>query len=294
MAEEEAMKSHREELEELIGEVYVDMEMNPSEDLRVEDLKEGSSLFVRFNLLDMQIKKCCTMNGRLGRKYPLILKPSVKAELDNLMDQLKEEVRTYKRLCMDKRDSFPSAVVSQPGTSVGQGDQVAKSQMIALYDKIRKICSKLNNDIMPDNVDLPHVDMWEESEDDDIKKAMVHKERWIKRMTQADDEFSTYKGLVTVWAREELSRSGSDYLEIHDYLEQTNVKMDNAIASVEAGWRLHPTGQTLTPWTESQFLGVERSMVEVEVQAWVVELRRFITSSSTRTRELITAASAKS
>ena len=56
----------------------------------------------------------------------------MKAELDNKMDQLKEEVRAYKRLCMDKRDSFPSAVVSQPGTSVGQGDQVAGEQVTIL------------------------------------------------------------------------------------------------------------------------------------------------------------------
>jgi hypothetical protein len=78
-------------------------------------------------------------------------------------------------------------------------------QMIALYDKLKNICSQLNTDIIPDNVDT-----WEESEDEDIKK------RWIKRMTQASDEFSTYKGLVTVWARGKLIRSGSDYLEIHD------------------------------------------------------------------------------
>jgi hypothetical protein len=244
--EEEAMKGHREELEELIDEVYVDMRMNPAEDLRLEDLKDGSSLLMRFNLLDMQIKKCCTMNGRLGRKYPLILNPSVKAELDNKMDQLEERVRAYKRLCMDKRDSFSSAVVSQPGTS-GQGDQLAKVmkqkddgerrvKMFSLYDKLKNICSQLNTDITPPNCSdtLDNVDVWKESEDDDIAKAMVHRERWITRMTQVKDEFSEYKSCVTVWARDDLSRSGSNYLELDDYIEDTKARVDDTIAMVEA------------------------------------------------------------
>jgi hypothetical protein len=104
-----------------------------------------------------------------------------------------------------------------------------QTQMLTLYDRLKTICQQLHGDIIPDNEGI-----WEESEDDDIRKAMVDKERWVKRMTQASDEFSSYKGVVTVWARDELSSSGSNYLDIHDYIEDTKVSVDSAIATVEA------------------------------------------------------------
>jgi hypothetical protein len=158
MAEEEAMKTHREELEELIDRVYHDMEMKPVEDLDLEDLKDGSSLLMR---LEERIEKCCMLHRKLGKKYSLILNPSVKAELDNKVDQLKADAKAYLKRCREKRNSFPSAVVSQ------QGDQIAKqmqTQMLTLYDRLRTICQQLHGDIIPDNEGI-----WEESEDDDIR-----------------------------------------------------------------------------------------------------------------------------
>ena len=101
--------------------------------------------------------------------------------------------------------------------------------MLTLYDRLRTICQQLHGDIIPENEGI-----WEESEDDDIRKAMVDKERWVKRMTQASDEFSNYKATVTVWANDELSSSGSKYLDICGYIQETKVSVDSAIATVVA------------------------------------------------------------
>jgi hypothetical protein len=92
--------------------------------------------------------------------------------------------------------------------------------MSTLFKRIRNICSQVNTSL----------GFWEESGDYDIEEAMWLKEYWLESMAQANDEFSAYKDLVSVWANAELTRSGSNYTVLSDYLEDTKTWVDEAIA----------------------------------------------------------------
>jgi hypothetical protein len=102
-----------------------------------------------------------------------------------------------------------------------------KGEMITLFKRIRDICSKVNTSLG-----------WEEAEDGGYggyggycgEDAMLLKECWLEGMTNATKKFSTYKDLVSVWADAELTRSGSDYTELRDYMEDTKIWVDEAIA----------------------------------------------------------------
>jgi hypothetical protein len=100
-----------------------------------------------------------------------------------------------------------------------------KGEMTTLFKRIRDICSKLNI-----SLDTWDECCWDESGGYDGEEAMWLKEywHWLECMTQATDEFSIYKDLVSVWA--ELARSGSNYTGLSDYLEDTKTWVDEAIA----------------------------------------------------------------
>ena len=96
---------------------------------------------------------------------------------------------------------MPADVVSQPGSGVGQGDQLskhlkqeAKGKMMALYNKLMNNCDGIKGDTSVDEIGSN----WENAEDDDVCKAMRDNERWISRTIQFEGDFASYEGMVTV------------------------------------------------------------------------------------------------
>jgi hypothetical protein len=63
---------------------------------------------------------------------------------------------------------------------------------------------------------------------------MKDKDRWISRTIQLEDDFSSYKGMVTTLANAELSTTGSRYLEVKTLVEETKTEVTDAMQTVEA------------------------------------------------------------
>ena len=85
---------------------------------------------------------------------------------------------------------------------MGQGDQLAKylkqevkGNMMALYNKLKNNYDGIREDA---SVDEPGT-TWEDAEDDDVRKAMKDKERWISRTIQLEHDFASYEGMVLSW-----------------------------------------------------------------------------------------------
>jgi hypothetical protein len=119
-----------------------------------------------------------------------------------------------------KAEKMRSATASHPQKDVGKAEKV-KRAMTDLFKRIKFACSQVNISL----------GCWEESGDYDIEEAMLLKDCWLEKMTYATDEFSTYKDLVSVWANDELTRSGSNYAWLSNYLEDTRTCLDEAIAN---------------------------------------------------------------
>ena len=89
-------------------------------------------------------------------------------------------------------------MVPQPTNAAGQGDQLAKylkqeakGEMMALYNKLKNNCDGIKGDASVDELGT----VFEDAEDDDLRKAMKDKERWITRTIQLEDYFASYEGL---------------------------------------------------------------------------------------------------
>ena len=75
--------------------------------------------------------------------------------------------------------------------------------MLALVSKIKNNCNWICQDACADEQRTS----WEDAVDDDIKKGMKDKDRWFNRTLQLEDDFSSYKGMVTTLSSAELSSS---------------------------------------------------------------------------------------
>ena len=128
-------------------------------------------------------------------------------------------------------------MVPQPTNGVGSGDQLAKylkqeakGKMTSLYNKLKNNCDGIKQDASVDELGT----IWEDAVDDDLKKAMKDKERWISRTIQLEDDFASYEGMVTVLVSAELSSSGSQYNEVRQLVEGTKEHVTSAMQTVEA------------------------------------------------------------
>ena len=124
----------------------------------------------------------------------------MEAALKSKMTKLKQDLLAYKRSALAKQASLPAAVVPQPTSAAGHGDHLAKhlqqGKMMALYNKLVNNCDGIKGDVSVDEFGT----VWEDAVDDDLKKAMKDKERWIARTIQLEDDFASYEGMVTVLA----------------------------------------------------------------------------------------------
>ena len=87
-------------------------------------------------------------------------------------------------------------MVPQPTSAAGQGDQLAKylkqeaqGKMMALYNKLKNNCDGIKVDASVDEFGT----VWEDAVDDDLKKAMKDKERWIAQTIQLEYDFASYE-----------------------------------------------------------------------------------------------------
>ena len=97
--------------------------------------------------------------------------------------------------------------------------------MLALVNKLKNNCDGIRQDARADEQGTS----WEDAVDDDIKKAMKDKDRWINRTLQLEDNFSGYEGMVTTLSSAELSSSASRYNEIKQLVEETKAEVTDAI-----------------------------------------------------------------
>jgi hypothetical protein len=146
----------------------------------------------------------CTQKFRGWKDaYATVLDTAVELALQSKLTKLKQEFLAYKRSALAKQADLPAAVVPQPTSAAGQGDQLAKylkqeaqGKMMALYNKLKNNCDGIKVDASVDEFGT----VWEDAVDDDLKKAMKDKERWIARTIQLEDDFASCEGMVTVLA----------------------------------------------------------------------------------------------
>ena len=114
-----------------------------------------------------------------------------------------------------------------------QGDQLkqeAKGEMMALYNKLKNNCDGIKGDASVDELGT----VYEDAEDDDLRKNIKNKERWVARTIQLENDFASYEGMVTVLASGELTSSASQYNEVRQLVEGTKYHVTSAMQVVEA------------------------------------------------------------
>ena len=102
--------------------------------------------------------------------------------------------------------------------------------MTALYNKLKNNCDGIKQDTSVDDLGT----VWEDAIDDDVKKVMKDKERWISHTIQLEDDFASYEGMVTFLASAELSSSGSLYNKVKQLVENTKEHVSSAMQIVES------------------------------------------------------------
>ena len=118
----------------------------------------------------------------------------METNLRNSVAKMKQDILAYKRDLMAKQRDFP---VNPPNPSSGsEGDQLAKhfrqeakAKMLALHNQVKISCEGIQSDAQLDGLGTG----WDEGEDDDIRKAMRDKDRWITRTIQLQSDFSSYE-----------------------------------------------------------------------------------------------------
>jgi hypothetical protein len=101
---------------------------------------------------------------------------------------------------------------------------------VAMYNKLKNNTEGISQDARVDERGTN----WKDAIDDDIVKAMKDKDRWISRTIQLEDDFSSYEGMVTTLATSELNTSGSRYLTVKTWVEDTKDEVIGAMQTVEA------------------------------------------------------------
>ena len=120
----------------------------------------------------------------------------VETAVETKLTKFKFKLLAYKRSAVGRQTNLPVAVaaVPQPATTVGQGDQLAehlkheaKGKMPALVNKLKNNFDGIRQDARADEQGTS----WEDAVNDDIKKAMKDKDRWITCTIQLEDDFSS-------------------------------------------------------------------------------------------------------
>jgi hypothetical protein len=93
---------------------------------------------------------------------------------------------------------------------------------MALYSKLMNNCDGIQGFASVDELGTN----WEDAEDDDVRKAMKDKERWISRIIQLEDDFASYEGMVAVLVSGELFSSKPLYNEVRQLAIQV-IEADN-------------------------------------------------------------------
>ena len=105
----------------------------------------------------------------------------------------------------------------------------ARAKMLALHNQVKICCEGIQGDAQLDEIGTG----WEDAEDDDIRKAMSDKERWISRTIQLQSDFAAYEAQVTMVSSSDLQSSTSNYGVIKTLVEDTRDIVDQAIMVVE-------------------------------------------------------------
>jgi hypothetical protein len=174
------MDKDRKELGELIAQAEDKMDLNPVEFMQVGNVERMNKFQ---DVLDGYYENCAQKFRVWQDEYATVLDTTVEADLKSKMTKLKQDLLAYKRSALAKQASLPAAV-PQPSSAAGQGDQLAKNlkqdakgKMMALYNKLKSNCDGIKGDASVDELGT----VWEDAEDDDLRKAMKDKERWISR-----------------------------------------------------------------------------------------------------------------
>ena len=76
--------------------------------------------------LDGHYEACAQKFRDWKADYATVLDTTMEAALKSKLTKLMQDLLAYKRIALDKQASLPAAVVPQPTSSLGQGDQLAK------------------------------------------------------------------------------------------------------------------------------------------------------------------------
>ncbi len=140
---------------------------------------------------------------------------------------------------MNKKNDFP--VIAPPQTPGGNRSgsgidpltkhfkQEARAKMAALHNQLKICCEGIQGDAQLDDLGTD----WQDAEDDDIRKAMKDKKRWISRMIQLQTDFSVYETQVTMVASSELHDDTSNFGVVKALVDKTRDIVESAILTVE-------------------------------------------------------------
>ena len=101
--------------------------------------------------------------------------------------------------------------------------------MAALYNQLKICCEGIQGDAQLDDLGTD----WQDAEDDDIRKAMKDKKRWISRMIQLQADFSVYETQVTMVASSELHDDTSNFGVVKALVDKTRDIVESSIMAVE-------------------------------------------------------------
>ena len=187
------MDADREEIELLIDEADGQMDLNP-----VEFMQPGNS--ERMNRLQDELDKSCiscvVKLKKWRRDHASILDATLETALQTSVAKMKQDVLAYKRDLMPKQRDFPAAPTPTPGNRSGSRPDPltkhfrheAKAKMLALHNQVKICCEGIQSDAQLDELGTG----WEDAEDDEIRKAMRDKERWISGTIQLQSDLSSY------------------------------------------------------------------------------------------------------
>ena len=147
--------------------------------------------------------------------------------LQGSVTKLKQDLLAYKRDLLNKKKDFPVLAPPQTpgGNRSGSGidpltkhfKQEARAKMAALHNQLKICCEGIQGDAQLDDLGTD----WQDAEDDDIRKAMKDKKRWISRMIQLQTDFSVYETQVTMVASSELHDDTSNFGIVKALVDKT-------------------------------------------------------------------------
>ena len=187
------MDAERRVIKNLVMGAQADMEVNPVEFMEPGNEDSMTSLWGK---LDKAYRESVLKLDEWREEFQSILDTNQETALQASVTKLRQDLVKYKRDMLSKQKTFPVAPPPTPvGNRPGSGidpvtkhfKQEARAKMAALYNQLKICCEGIQGDAQLDDLGTD----WQDAEDDDIRKAMKDKKRWISRMIQLQSDFSS-------------------------------------------------------------------------------------------------------